>query len=313
MAFARDRAIVRALLALSVSVVVSVPIGPALALERPGDGGFTGRSSTELMTLLNKLIARLDALSGRLTTADVGCLPRCGSRRTLWMADWRGWPVWVRWSRTRGRQGGDREGGVMRRGALMVGVVAGVCATALVAGCSESDGAGPTASPSASESSASPSPSESASPSATASPSPTETSDIPAAARKQTPAGAEAFLAYYVERANASWTEPNDQILGPISTTKCEFCNGINETATYLVEHDERYRSDPIAIRKVEAFGGAPSGDQYLSFEFIQNAVDVVGRDGQVKRSDPSVVGRSYARLRWSAGGWKLFGIERAE
>ena len=142
--------------------------------------------------------------------------------------------------------------------------------------------------------------------------SPSETSDIPEAARKQTPAGAEAFLEYYMLQVNVAWTEPDASAIDRLGTAECQFCNRTVEAAEYFVANDERYKSDPVTVLSVENFGGAPSGEQYVALSYRQNAADIIDAEGKVLRSDPQADVKGNAAVKWTADGWRLRGIEDA-
>jgi hypothetical protein len=186
-------------------------------------------------------------------------------------------------------------------GSLLGGVV-------LLGGCDsdEPPTSGPTPTPSSTTSSTSPSPP------ATPTPTPSNTSTIPAAARKNTPEGAEAFLKFYFSAANEAWTTPDVSLIQRLGTRGCEFCTRTEDAAVYLEEHGERYAEDPVTVLSVKAFGGAPTGEQYLAVKFRQNAVAVVDAKGAVARSDPEAVITGNAALRWTSGRWLLRGVESA-
>ena len=118
--------------------------------------------------------------------------------------------------------------------------VVGVLGAVVVAGCSASDG-----SPAAQTPTPDATPSASASESPSASPSPSTTPsgpDIPAAATKQTDAGAEAFVEYFFEQFNVAWTEPRPGLIASLSDPDCQFCAKAEASgAKTLPTTDERY------------------------------------------------------------------------
>ena len=187
-------------------------------------------------------------------------------------------------------------------------VVAGVTGVALLAGCSGADDPVASPTPSTSSSSASPSPTTSPSPS----PSPSDTGPtIPAAAREQTPAGAEAFVKYFFTQFNVAWTEPRPGLIKSLSDPQCQFCQKAESAATDLAGHGERYASDPVSLKTVDAFGGAPKGQQFVAIRHVQNAVKVVNGTGSVVTSDPRAENDFYVTLRWKGDRWTLLEMER--
>ncbi|NHI20646.1 hypothetical protein H9L10_07410 [Phycicoccus endophyticus] len=165
------------------------------------------------------------------------------------------------------------------------------------------------ASPTPSATSASPSPSAS---SASPSPSPSESGpDIPAAARKQTPAGAEAFVRYFFAQLESAWTTPESGLIAALSIDACHFCEVTEGTARYLVDHGQRYASDPVDVRDVRVFGGAPPGQQYLSLTMVQRRASIESLDGEVVKTDTYKELPRYATLRWANSRWVMLEVEK--
>jgi hypothetical protein len=54
---------------------------------------------------------------------------------------------------------------------------------------------------------------------------------FPAAAKKQTDAGAVAFVEYYLDALDYAWSAPDDKILVGLSTSDCKFCVNVQKTA----------------------------------------------------------------------------------
>ena len=94
---------------------------------------------------------------------------------------------------------------------------------------------------------------------------------IPEAARAHTEAGAEAFVRFFMEQANAAWVQPNASLLPPLSDAGCLSCKDIQATALSLVNNGEHYLSDPVTVTAVTAFGGAPKGQQYVRLFMTQH------------------------------------------
>ncbi len=189
--------------------------------------------------------------------------------------------------------------------------VVGVLGVVVVAGCSASGGSptAPTPSPDAT-----PSMSVSASPSASPSPSPSPSGpDIPAAARQQTDAGAEAFVKYFFEQFNVAWTEPRPGLIASLSDPDCQFCAKSETTARRLADQSQRYERAPLTLEKAEPFAGAPGNEAYLYVEFTQHGADIVDANGNRVGGDQRGDARANAALKWSGEGWRVLGIEASE
>ena len=189
---------------------------------------------------------------------------------------------------------------------LLVGLVA---ATAVgLAGCNSTadETPSPTEVPRSSE------PSSPSSPSPSASPSPTETSSIPAAAREQTPEGAEAFVRYFMARVNEAWTTPATGIIAADSTPDCKFCLTAEETAKWLVEHGHRYERDPVTVVDIAPLSGAPNDQIYLTAVMVQNSSDIVDTRGAVQSSESEKRLDRTIALKWADDRWSMFALERS-
>ncbi|WP_157622576.1 DUF6318 family protein [Nostocoides sp. Soil756] len=186
-------------------------------------------------------------------------------------------------------------------------VVAGVLAAVVLGGCT--DDASPVVTPSPTASSANPSPSPS--PSASVSPSATASGPaIPAAARAQTPAGAEAFVRFFFDELNLAWTRPDPSVLPTLSRGECQFCKKMQARAVELSESGQRYASDPVEVKTLTVLEGAPAGDIYFDLGLLQNAVNVIDKAGKVITSDSQKQGHFNVGVRWSAGEWKFLDME---
>ena len=193
-----------------------------------------------------------------------------------------------------------------RRRALIAGSALGVAV--VLGGCESAADPTPSATttPSATPSSSSPT-----SPASSPSPTPTETSTIPAAARQNTPEGAEAFVKYFMDQVNVAWTTPQSGVIAAESTRNCEFCATTERRAEYLVNERQRYADEPVSVRSVQALSGAPEGQMYLASVLIQNASEVVDERGRVVASDEREVLRRNIALRWEEGRWMMLAVEK--
>ncbi|MGG5257553.1 DUF6318 family protein [Phycicoccus avicenniae] len=194
----------------------------------------------------------------------------------------------------------------MQRSGSWVAVV-GMLAAGVLGGCdasSDDPTTAPTPSPSVSSTSASPSPTPT--PSVTAS-----GPDIPAAARAQTPAGAEAYMKYFFDQFNVAYTEPRAGLIKSMGTTACEFCSKSEVRAVELVEGKQRYAQAPVRLGEAKSFGGAPKNEQYVHIEFTQVAATIVDSSGRKVSQVAEANAGANAALTWSDGRWFVRGIEK--
>ena len=147
-------------------------------------------------------------------------------------------------------------------------------------------------------------------------PSPTVTESgpaIPAAAREQTEAGAEAFVRFFFDQFNTAWTEPRAGLIASLSDPACSFCKVSEADAAYLVTERERYERAPADILEVEAFVGAPEGQQYLAAKVEQNKVRILDEAGAVVGVDEYAVFDRYIALKWASDHWLVLEVEKTK
>ena len=171
-------------------------------------------------------------------------------------------------------------------------------------------GAEPDPSPSVSSGS----PSSSASVSVTPSPSPSVTAsgpEIPAAAREQTEAGAEAFVRFFFDQLNTAWTEPREGLVSALGDDDCRFCAKSESDAAQLVSRGERYESNPVKLGSLTVLILGEGDEQTLvRTELTQNEVDVLDRAGVVVRTDQKKQVTLTTGLTWQGGQWRVFDVE---
>ena len=197
--------------------------------------------------------------------------------------------------------------GMPRGRALAVGAALGVV---VLGGCDSAAETTPSASPSTSLTSTSAS--ASPSPTSTPSPTPSEASTIPAAARKRTPEGAEAFVKYFFDQYNEAWTRPEPGLISDLSSPDCDFCRKAEKTSKLLLSRGDRYDSAPVTVRSTESLAGAPEPEVYVFVELIQNESDILSEEGEVVHSDPRMRIPSNVAVRWSGGRWMVVAVEEA-
>ncbi|WP_101394389.1 DUF6318 family protein [Phycicoccus duodecadis] len=188
------------------------------------------------------------------------------------------------------------------RAALVVVVV---LAATVLGGCTDDADPVATASPTAS----SVSPSATASPSASASPSATASGPaIPAAARAQTPAGAEAFVRFYIAQSAKAWMVPDPTLLDGLATSHCVTCANLRVTAKELQDEHRKYDAVPIVVSSVQRLSGT-NARYVFDLRLRQPAVNVLNKDGTVVDRQSADSLTRAARVVWVEGQWQVDGI----
>ena len=183
-------------------------------------------------------------------------------------------------------------------------------AVVLLVGCSGGSGdpGGSSTSVSSSVSSARSSPS-SASPTTTSSSSSSAAyvpvkPTFPAAAKKHTDAGAVAFVTYFLELVNYSWTRPQAGLLGPLGTSTCVSCKNLEGTSVDLVASGERFESElfgSTAVRHV-----VTTDEVQVISTVAQRDVARLNTLGEVTGTQPAgATVRSFV-VRWVASEWRI-------
>jgi hypothetical protein len=145
-----------------------------------------------------------------------------------------------------------------------------------------------------------------ASPTGTAMPLPT---DVPAAAREHSAAGAEAFVRFFYRQVNRAWTQPAAGLIPPLCLNSSKSCVALEAIASELVTKRQHYDGDPGTITSVLALGsGAP---QTISVDIRGRSErrNVVDSNGVVVSTDPLEDSHFEARLRWVGDGWRVMDI----
>jgi hypothetical protein len=186
-----------------------------------------------------------------------------------------------------------------------------LAASMLLAGC----GAGePDASPSssaASSPSSTATPSKAASPTSTAAtPSPTTDPNIPAAARAQTPAGAEAFVKFFIQRSNEAWTGPHAGILSPLCQASAIACTGLEKDATRLAKEGHRYDGNPLSIKFIGVLDATNPNKYDVLANLVQERRSEIDDAGKVYITDKRKNLRSHFVLSYIGHAWSVTSLK---
>jgi hypothetical protein len=157
--------------------------------------------------------------------------------------------------------------------------VALLAASMVLAAC----GGGAKPDPSSSRTTGSPPTTTATAPTTSASPTATADPNIPAAARAHTPAGAEAFVRYFIERLNVAWTVPRAGILSPLCQSSAIACTAFEKTATRLAGAGHHYDGNPLTIGFIGDLGGPAA-----------NKIDVLANVVQEPRREVDAAGKTY-------------------
>ncbi|MGL5927697.1 MAG: DUF6318 family protein [Dermatophilaceae bacterium] len=136
---------------------------------------------------------------------------------------------------------------------------------------------------------------------------------VPAAARAQTEAGAEAFTRYFIDQLAIAWMEPRAGLIASLSDPKCTFCTKSEAQAKEYVAKGYQFDSRPVEVLKVEPFGGAPKNQQFLAVTFQQLPTAVVDQSGKEVDRQQGMDEELYVIVAWRQSGWQLLEIEGKE
>src|SRR4051794_7263972 len=194
-----------------------------------------------------------------------------------------------------------------------------VCALAgVLAGCDGDAASQPTtsavASPSGVSSSASTPSSAMTTPSTTRPrPRPTVTPAVPAAARRHSAAGAEAFARFYLEQVNRAWATANPELIRPYAAKTCKTCANQIRTAVDLRRSGQRYANAAGALGASIVTPESTRGRVVVELPYDQLAVDVLDRAGRVVQHMPAIRSQSQVTVTWGPGqNWQVAEIKLA-
>ena len=185
-----------------------------------------------------------------------------------------------------------------------------LAASMLLAGCGGDPK--PDASPSRTTA---PSPTTSTSSPTTTSASPTSTAgpttdpNIPAAARANTAAGAEAFTRYFFEQLNRSWSTADPTLLPPLSEPGCKTCGAFTASAASFRSKNQHYKGEFFSVTSIGALGEGPKGQEVVVVG-KQEPGAIVDQAGRVIETSVAQAGKFVMSLRWTGSGWKAVELQ---
>ncbi len=145
-------------------------------------------------------------------------------------------------------------------------------------------------------------------PSATSLPYP---SDVPAAARVDSPDGAMAFVRHFFGVLNRVYTAPATGTVPPLSMVECKTCANFEGYAADYVANKVRYSPDPLELREISlAPEPAAAGEQNIDVLVRQRPAKGVDATGKVVETLTEKTGVFLVAVRWVDGRWLMRSIK---
>jgi len=150
----------------------------------------------------------------------------------------------------------------------------------------------------------------------TTSPSPTSSvsakidPNIPPAARAHTPAGAEAFVKYFFQRMNVSWTSPEAGIVSPLCQASSKACAAYEKTALRLVKAGHRYNGNPVTIKFIGVLDATNPVNYDVLVTLVQERRSEVDADGRVIVTDDRKNFKARVELLYTGHAWSVATIK---
>ena len=141
------------------------------------------------------------------------------------------------------------------------------------------------------------------SPATSASPSPTSAyvpvkPKFPAAAKKQTDAGAVAFVEYYWAALNYAWTRPDPNILRGLSVEDCISCKSLKNAAHEYAILGQRFNRPPVDLKSSRLVFNALGHAQVETLLVRTSASLIDASGGRLKTNNEASVIR-MVRIEW--------------
>lgn len=139
------------------------------------------------------------------------------------------------------------------------------------------------------------------------SPSPSPAPVLPSAAAQPTRAGAEAFIRYFFDVYQYSFTIMDPAPLRVVSAPDCDFCNSTIRAVDGGRQKSRRSVGHGIEIRAIVAAPGKSTTGVLVNIVFDQKAARTIASDGSVVALTPEKRNiRMDMIVRWVDGRWLL-------
>ncbi len=132
---------------------------------------------------------------------------------------------------------------------------------------------------------------------------------MPAAARSQTEAGAEAFTTYFLTIANRAYISGNAQLIEPLITAKCKTCRAMTNQLNEYKRLDQRYVGDFVhpTLVTIAAFPRDGSAKTFVSSS--TSGSKVLSPEGTTVKNYPAQSGNVSVFLEYN-GAWRISEIQ---
>lgn len=129
--------------------------------------------------------------------------------------------------------------------------------------------------------------------------------ELPAEAKEQTEAGAEAFVAHYFDLLNYGTMTPDADALVNTGTPQCQTCLAFQDSLDTLVENG--WRSDGPSVDLLSASATQTDTEFSVTSTIAQINPAVLTSGGEVETTadQPSDVSFTF-RLAWTEAGWRV-------
>ena len=111
---------------------------------------------------------------------------------------------------------------------------------------------------------------------------------VPAAARANTSAGAEAFARFYLELVNEAWMRPDPDLLRPYVLSSCRTCANDIRTAADLRRRGQRYGGKAASLGTSVVAPEHARGQRTVQIVMRQLRQHIYDKQGRVVERVPS-------------------------
>lgn len=143
---------------------------------------------------------------------------------------------------------------------------------------------------------------------ATASPStpPAAGPVVPSAARSHTPAGAVAFVQFYIDQVNRAWTTPQTGLIPALSLPTCKSCAGLESSAKELSTAKAHYARSSLAIEQPEygVIGNPPR--ELVTCTIVETPTPTIGPTSTYTPPGKATHYPASLEIAWRDGNWAV-------